>query len=27
MVADDVTFAGVEWLRCTVLTDATSLYF
>jgi hypothetical protein len=27
MVADDVTFTGVEWLRCTVLTDATSLYF
>lgn len=27
MVADDVTFAGVEWLRCKVLTDATSLYF
>ena len=27
MVADDVTFAGVVWLRCKVLTDATSLYF
>ena len=27
MVADDVTFAGVEWLRCKVLTDAISLYF
>ena len=27
MVADDVTFTGVEWLRCKVLTDATSLYF
>lgn len=27
MVADNVTFVGVEWLRCTVLADATSLYF
>ena len=27
MVADDVTFAAVEWLRCKVLTDAISLYF
>jgi len=27
MVADDVTFAGVVWLRCKVLADATSLYF
>lgn len=27
MVADDVTFVGVEWLRCKVLADATSLYF
>ncbi len=27
MVADDVTFTGVVWLRCKVLTDATSLYF
>ena len=27
MMADDVTFAGVVWLRCKVLTDATSLYF
>jgi len=26
-VADDVTFAGVVWLRCKVLADATSLYF
>ncbi len=27
MVADDVTFAGVVWLRCKVLADATCLYF
>ena len=27
MVADDVTFAGVVWLRCKVLADATRLYF
>lgn len=27
MVADDVTFADVVWLRCKVLADATSLYF